>query len=289
MQAELSSSQPLLDIEVMGVNWTGLESANPEATENKSIPWLQDVDSDVDGGSDTWAAWGAEHLDLVILDAHNEPLSSINLISTSLNEQENYAFLHDLLVDAAMDSQKPWHNAESPPDIDGNGVVIPLDVLLIVNRLDSVGAGRLPAPGVQVPQVLYDSNGDGDSTPLDVLLVINFLNGQTDSGSGEGESFSATVLSSDHSHVVLQPLPSLIAPTPDGTTRSTPDSGTQSDYKDWQRPVNRPKYDSARATNADRAFQEETIDWLSEHSSRDQIEIYRSEDHALWGVSVDPD
>lgn len=177
----------------------------------------------------------------------------------------------------------------SPLDVDGNGAVIPLDVLLIVNHLDSAGAGRLPAPGTQAPQVFYDSSGDGDSTPLDVLLVINFLNGQTDSGSGEGESFSATVLSSDHSHVVLQPLPSLIAPTPDGTTRSTTDSGAQSDHKAWQRPVNRPKYDSARATNADRAFQEETIDWLSEPSSRDQTEIYRSEGHALWGASVIPD
>lgn len=192
MQADLSSNEPLLDIEIMGVNWVGLESANPQATDGKSIPWLQDVDSDGDGMSDAWGDWGAEHLDLVVLDAHNEQLTKTNLIAAGLQEQENYSAVRDALVDAAMESQKPWHNPNNPLDIDGNSIVIPLDVLLIVNRLDSIGAGRLPPPGVQQsPRVYYDSNGDGDSTPLDVLLVVNFLNDQSEPGAGEGESLEA--------------------------------------------------------------------------------------------------
>ena len=97
------------------------------------------------------------------------------------------------LVDAAMENQKPWHNSENPLDIDGNGIVIPLDVLIIVDRLNSIGIEKLPPPGVQQsPRLFYDTNGDGDSTPLDALLVVDFLNAESTSTAGEGESPSLT-------------------------------------------------------------------------------------------------
>ena len=189
MQTDLSSNEPLLDIEIMGVNWAGLEAANSLATDGKSIPWLQDVNGDADDVSDAWGNWGAEHLDLFVLDAHNEPVGKTNLIGASLAEQENYSAVRNALVDAAMDNQKPWHNAENPLDIDGNGFVIPLDVLIIVDRLNSIGIEKLPPPGVQQsPRLFYDTNADGDSTPLDALLIVDFLNGKSGSASGEGES-----------------------------------------------------------------------------------------------------
>lgn len=186
MQADLSANEPLLDIEVIGVNWAGLEAGNSDATESKSIPWLQDVDLDADQVSDAWANWGAEHLDLVVLDGHNEPLAKTTLIGAGLDQQVNYSSLRETLVDMALASQKPWHNSEEPLDVDDNGMVIPRDVLMIVNRLNSTEPGKLPSPGIpQSPWLFYDTNADGDLTALDALLVINFLNEQSPAGEGE--------------------------------------------------------------------------------------------------------
>jgi len=189
MQTELETKHPLLDIHFVGVNRAGLESGNAEMTDGKSIPWLQDMDHDSDGSSDVWADWGAGHLDLVVLDGNNELLAKTNLSAHPLEDQENHDALRETLIDVAMHSQKPWHNAESPFDVDGSGAVIPLDVLIMVNRLNATGSHELPPPVVDhSPPPYYDANGDGDSTPLDILMVISFLNARSASAAGEGES-----------------------------------------------------------------------------------------------------
>jgi hypothetical protein len=83
-----------------------------------------------------------------------------------------------------------WHNATNPWDVDGKGTVIPLDVLIIINYINShPGSASLPAPP-QMPPPYYDVNNDGRCTPLDVLLVINHINNQP-LGSGAGEAFPA--------------------------------------------------------------------------------------------------
>jgi hypothetical protein len=189
MQTELDADYPQLDIQVLGVNWAKLESANSEMVVGKSLPWLQDVDSDEDGRSDVWAEWGTEHLDLVVLDARNELAVKTTLTSYSLESPANYAGLRDALIDLAMtENQKPWHHAEAPLDVDGNGYVAPLDALIIINRLNSAGSQTLPKPtGSQVPPPYYDTNRDGRLEPVDALLVINFLNDPSRSAGGEGE------------------------------------------------------------------------------------------------------
>lgn len=72
-----------------------------------------------------------------------------------------------------------------PEDTNGDGVVTPLDVLLLINYLNAhvSGAGM---PVGDFPAA-YDVNRDGRVTPLDVLLVINHLNVASLAG-GEGES-----------------------------------------------------------------------------------------------------
>ena len=57
-------------------------------------------------------------------------------------------------------------NAVSPTDVNGDGVTTPLDVLLVVNRLNG-----LASKGMQY----QDVNNDGVTSPLDALLVINYL------------------------------------------------------------------------------------------------------------------
>lgn len=145
----------------MGVNWAGLESANAQATEGRSIPWLQDMDHDGDGSSDAWSHWGADHLDLVVLDGNNEVMGVTNLITYGLGTSGNHEAMRDALIDAAMVTQKPWHHAHEPLDIDGSGAVVPLDALMIINRLNSIGSEQLPPPvGNQPPPPYYDANGD---------------------------------------------------------------------------------------------------------------------------------
>ncbi|MEO8493502.1 MAG: GEVED domain-containing protein, partial [Planctomycetota bacterium] len=69
----------------------------------------------------------------------------------------------------------PWHNSANPLDVDGNGFVVPLDALIVINYINKNGTGVLPAVrGPEDGQV--DTNGDGSATPLDVLLVVNALN-----------------------------------------------------------------------------------------------------------------
>jgi predicted outer membrane repeat protein len=71
----------------------------------------------------------------------------------------------------------PWTNLADPLDVDANGHVAPLDVLLMINRVNAAGSGPLPAPVAGGPPPPYvDPDGDGSCTDRDVLLVINYLN-----------------------------------------------------------------------------------------------------------------
>jgi hypothetical protein len=71
-----------------------------------------------------------------------------------------------------------WVNPVNPLDVNGDGVVSPLDALVIINLLNSHGGGTLGAASTGVHEFL-DPNADGVCSPLDALAVINFLNNQT--------------------------------------------------------------------------------------------------------------
>ena len=85
----------------------------------------------------------------------------------------------------------PWQNPGAAVvdkmDVDGNGLVSPLDVLTVINYVNQNGAGDLPEPATpsQVERLYVDVNGDDDCTPLDVLELINFINSRP-IGEGEG-------------------------------------------------------------------------------------------------------
>ena len=85
-----------------------------------------------------------------------------------------------------------FQNPRNPNDVDDDGVVVPRDVLLVINVLnriptDLVDPGALvnstngkiiaarPANGKEIPYL--DVNGDGFATTRDVLLIINEING----------------------------------------------------------------------------------------------------------------
>jgi hypothetical protein len=68
-----------------------------------------------------------------------------------------------------------WQNSSNHLDVDKNGLVQPLDALIIINDLNSNGSRQLP--GLSSPPTYYlDVNGDGYAAPLDALQIINYLN-----------------------------------------------------------------------------------------------------------------
>jgi hypothetical protein len=71
-----------------------------------------------------------------------------------------------------------------PADVDRDGVVSPLDPLIIINYINSNGAGEIQSPGEGESPGDLDVDGDGRVSPLDILIVINTLN---QGANGEGE------------------------------------------------------------------------------------------------------
>ena len=206
MQGELDAEYPLLKIQLLGINEKGQESGNTNATNGRDIPWLQDVDLDGNGRADVaYDLWDVTFRDVVILDGNNVQVDVYNLNDHNLAEAEEYAALKEMLIDAAMTSQRPWRNPVDANDVDDNQVVAPLDVLLIINVLNDVGPYELPPPAGNDPiEAYYDCNGDGFIAPSDALQVINFLNGLVLS-EAEGEASVAIGLSDGLPSVERQP------------------------------------------------------------------------------------
>lgn len=191
MQQELRSSYPALHIELLGINEKGQEPGNASATAGRTLPWLQDVDANVDGKSDVFTSWQVALRDVVILDGTNAKVGVYNLNSHDLANSTNFATLREMLVDAAMASQLPWQNAVNRLDVDNSNTVTPLDVLIIINRLNAGGAGDLPPPvTAELVPPFYDASGENQVTALDALQVINYLNARPVTAGGEGEGVS---------------------------------------------------------------------------------------------------
>jgi hypothetical protein len=80
-----------------------------------------------------------------------------------------------LLQDMGGSNTTPWRNSLLPEDVNGDGVVAPIDALQVINELNSRGSYSLKQPDDPSPPYL-DVNGDNSVAPIDALLVINYLN-----------------------------------------------------------------------------------------------------------------
>ncbi|MGE0760165.1 MAG: hypothetical protein AB7O38_24345 [Pirellulaceae bacterium] len=203
MQADLRSSYPLLDIQIIGVNEFGQSSANAQMMSGRSLPWLQDGDANGNQESDIWYdSWSVTYRDVVILGGDNESVGVYNLTSHSLADTANYAELRQMLVNAAMAVQKPWQNPTLRFDVNGDGYEAPLDVLTIINSLNRDGPRVLPPPtGTVLTAPYFDTDGDGHIAPFDVLQAINHLNRMASGGEGESP---AQLDINDSTHMVVQ-------------------------------------------------------------------------------------
>jgi hypothetical protein len=88
----------------------------------------------------------------------------------------------------------PNTNPILPLDVTANGSVDPLDVLAIINLLNTTNKPQwLASNGPLSSEDLasfqyYDVNADGSVDPLDVLTIINLLNRREGNGEGEGSA-----------------------------------------------------------------------------------------------------
>lgn len=79
-------------------------------------------------------------------------------------------------------------------DVNEDGIVSPLDVVLVINHLNLAATAAIH-PGFRAD---LDVNRDGSNGPIDVILIINYLNRMI-AGGGEGESSQAITLATENS------------------------------------------------------------------------------------------
>lgn len=68
-----------------------------------------------------------------------------------------------------------WRNPLDSVDVDGNGTLAPLDVLILINEINAHGSQTLPTQKTAGRPYL-DPSGDNGLSPLDVLNVISAIN-----------------------------------------------------------------------------------------------------------------
>lgn len=107
---------------------------------------------------------------------------SLNVSALALSG-DTISRVFPIVVDIPMSSHQ---NQDNPSDVNNDGMVTPVDALILVNELNSGGGGPLPTEDDgEGPGHLMDVNGDGVLSPMDVLIIINELNNAGMSGEGE--------------------------------------------------------------------------------------------------------
>jgi len=78
--------------------------------------------------------------------------------------------------DVVVAATYPWHNKLNPLDINDDGAISSIDIIVAINELNSNGSYPLPKPRSATGAPYYDVNRDGQLTPGDPLQIINHLN-----------------------------------------------------------------------------------------------------------------
>ena len=68
-----------------------------------------------------------------------------------------------------------WHNYDLPEDVNQDGIVTPLDALIVINHLNTHGSTLL-SEDTPTNGPWYDVSKDGWVSPLDAMITINYLN-----------------------------------------------------------------------------------------------------------------
>jgi len=152
-------------------------------------------------------------------------------------------------------SDPPYHNPAAAQDVNGDDLVTPLDVLLVINVINAHGSGAIPAG---MPASLYiDVDGDGLLTPGDALSVVNALNAASVGGEhAEGESILIAGLTLDAGPVLAS---AGMAAMPIAGTSAQP-AGDESGNAVVIREIVAPERGS-RADDTARVLRDAAADW----------------------------
>lgn len=111
MQAEIDSIRAahpsarliaLPVVRILGINAAGAEAGNDGMTAGRSLPWLQDTDS-----QDVWGKWDVTWRDVFILDQNNRHIDTYNLTQHNLADSTNYATLRAKLLNLIFPAVPP--------------------------------------------------------------------------------------------------------------------------------------------------------------------------------------
>jgi hypothetical protein len=126
------------------------------------------------------------------------------LTGTSVEDGRFIRILKQGIATIHLNGPNDWHHPLNGLDVNNNGSVEPLDVLLIVNELNSpqfatTDRRLVDASGLAAfPGFFYDVTNDAFLSPLDALVIINFVNsravGEGESAAGEGDRTPKTIL-----------------------------------------------------------------------------------------------
>lgn len=96
MAAELTATNPAVNIEILGINMSTDASYNPLVTAERSLPWLQDTFV-----NSAWEAWQVTWRDVRILNGRNQLVGVYNLTVNDLSLAANRATLRQMFLTAA--------------------------------------------------------------------------------------------------------------------------------------------------------------------------------------------
>lgn len=195
------------------------------------------------GGDEIRAIGGvaAAQMDLLTVVMHE--LGHILGLADLSNSVAPYDLMTGTLATSARrlpDGSNPsWHNPVRPENVNNDQGVTPLDVLVLIDDINSRGVrGLPPAPeGTRLSPPYLDVSGDNAITAFDVLEVITFLQRQDPVDEGESLARNGTA---ETSALEFVPEPAFV-PLPDPRVggdrwfepnQSTQDSGPQREATD---------------------------------------------------------
>jgi len=195
------------------------------------------------GGDEIRAIGGvaAAQMDLLTVVMHE--LGHILGLADLSNSVAPYDLMTGTLATSARrlpDGSNPsWHNPARPENVNNDQGVTPLDVLVLIDDINSRGVrGLPPSPeGTRLSPPYLDVSGDNAITAFDVLEVITFLQRQDPVYEGESPSRDG-MPETPALEFVPEPafVPPLDSPTARvgrlETNRSTQDSGPQRNATD---------------------------------------------------------
>jgi hypothetical protein len=104
-----------------------------------------------------------------------------------------------------------WSNPDNACDVNSQNGVTPLDVLELINYINS-HPGQTQLPAVQfAPPKFFDANQDGTITPQDVIVVINYINSLLAGGEGEAAFWPAWPMTLEQLVLTNSPVSAVVA------------------------------------------------------------------------------